>query len=52
MRHRPFAIDARARDRWMELMMASIDEQGLAAAHRDYLERFFGDMASFLINRR
>lgn len=51
IRHNPFALDQAARDRWMELMMASIDEQPAAAAQRDYLERFLGDIATFLINR-
>ncbi len=51
MRHAPFAVDQRARDRWMELMMASVDEHPTAAPHRAYLERFLGDIATFLINR-
>jgi hemoglobin len=51
MRHAPFAIDQRARDRWLELMLAAIDEQPAAAPHRSYLERFLGDIATFLINR-
>ena len=51
MRHAPFVVDQRARDRWMELMLASIDEQPAAAPHRAYLERFLGDIATFLINR-
>lgn len=51
-RHAPFAVDRAARDRWMELMLASVDEQGVAAEHREYLERFLGDIATFLINRR
>lgn len=50
-RHAPFAIDSRARDRWMQLMLASIDEQPAAAPYRDYLERFLGDIATFLVNR-
>lgn len=50
MRHAPFAVDQRARDRWMELMLAAIDEQPAAAPHRAYLERFLGDIATFLIN--
>ena len=50
-RHAPFAIDAAARDRWMELMLAAIDEQGVAPEHRAYLERFLGGIATFLINR-
>ena len=51
MRHAAFAVDAAARDRWMELMMAAIDEVGVAAEIREYLERFLGDVATFLQNR-
>ncbi len=51
-RHMPFRLDQRARDRWMELMMAAVDEQQVAAEHRDYIERFLGDIATFLINAR
>jgi hemoglobin len=29
MRHMPFAIDSRARDRWLTHMRASVDEQHL-----------------------
>jgi hemoglobin len=50
MRHMPFAVDQRARDRWMHLMLASVDEQPRAAPHRAYLEKFLGDIATFLIN--
>ncbi|MFN7669350.1 MAG: globin [Planctomycetota bacterium] len=50
MRHMPFVIDQRARDRWMELMLAAIDEQPAAAPHRAYLEQFLGDIATFLMN--
>jgi hemoglobin len=52
MRHMPFRIDPAARDRWMELMLAALDEVGVAAEHRAYLERFLGDIATFLINSR
>ena len=51
IRHAPFALDQAARDRWMALMLAAIDEQPTAAPHRAYLERFLGDIATFLINR-
>ncbi len=50
MRHMPFVVDQRARDRWMELMMAAIDEQPATAPHRAYLEKFLGDIATFLMN--
>ena len=50
MRHMPFVIDQAARDRWMALMLAAIDEQPAAAPHRAYLEKFLGDIATFLMN--
>ncbi|MBL1134190.1 MAG: globin [Chloroflexi bacterium] len=50
MRHAPFKIDQAARNRWVELMIAALDEVGLdpevAAVMRDYFE----NGASFLIN--
>lgn len=51
MRHMPFAVDERARDRWMSLMMAAVDEVGVAQAQRDELEAFLGGIATFLQNR-
>ena len=55
IRHAPFAVDLAARDRWMQLMMRSVDEQvaagKVAREHRDYLEKFLGDIATFLMNR-
>lgn len=51
MRHMPFVVDQAARDRWMQLMMASIDEQDVAPEHRAYLEEFLGGIATFLKNR-
>jgi len=50
-RHMPFVVDQGARDRWMALMMAAIDEVGVAPELRNYLEGFFGDIATFLRNR-
>ena len=51
IRHAPFALDRAARDRWMELMMAAVAEQGVAAGDREDLARFPGDIAAVLINR-
>ncbi|MCA9023067.1 MAG: globin [Planctomycetaceae bacterium] len=51
MRHAPFAIDQSARDRWMELMTAAMQEVELADEVRQTLEPFFDHMATFLINR-
>lgn len=51
MRHAPFAVDAAARDRWMELFMAAVDENDVAPEHRAYLDEFLGGIATFLKNR-
>lgn len=51
MRHAPFAIDTRARDRWMQLMTTAMDRIGLSGAQRTLLEAFLGDVATFLLNR-
>lgn len=54
MRHAPFAVDQAARDRWMELMGRSIDQQvaqGMPADVADFIRAFLGDIATFLINR-
>ena len=51
MRHMPFAIDARARDRWMALMSNALDSCEFEPAVTGALLRFFGDTATFMINR-
>ncbi|WP_417381195.1 globin [Gimesia sp.] len=51
MRHAPFAINQSARDRWMELMTAAMQEVELSDEIRQTLEPFFDQMATFLINR-
>jgi hemoglobin len=51
MRHAPFAIDQRARDRWIHLMEQAIDETALPASALPPLRAFFHDAATFLINR-
>jgi hemoglobin len=51
MRHAPFAIDQRARDRWISLMEAALDEAQLPQEALPPLRRFFHDAATFMINR-
>ena len=51
MRHLPFPIDRAARDRWIALMGESLAENGVEPALGDYMLRFLGDIATFLINR-
>jgi hemoglobin len=51
MRHGPFAIDQRARDRWMELMRKAMTDAALPEDAARVLENFFDGTATFMINR-
>lgn len=51
MRHAPFVVDQRARDRWMELMRKAMAEAALPAEAAQVLENFFDGTATFMINR-
>ena len=51
MRHMPFAIDQRARDRWMQLMNNALDRSDLPADVTALLRDFLGQIATFMINR-
>lgn len=51
MRHAPFAVDRRARDRWMQLMTRALDETELPAESDAVLRAFFDATATFMINR-
>jgi hemoglobin len=50
-RHAPFAIDQRARDRWMQMMTQALDETQLPREADLILRRFFDATATFMINR-
>jgi len=50
-RHLPFAIDQRARDRWIMLMTRALDEARLPPDADAVLRRFFDGMATFMMNR-
>ena len=50
-RHAPFAIDQRARDRWMTLMSSALDRAQLPAEVTTLLREFFENTATFMINR-
>lgn len=52
MRHMPFPIDRRARDRWVQLMSTAVEQSGIPAHAAEQLLRFCEDAATFLINRR
>lgn len=51
MRHMPFAVDSRARDRWVALMDAALVDAALEPESAATLRSFFASTASFLINR-
>lgn len=50
MRHAPFKIDQRGRDRWIELMEAALAEAELPADVIPPLRKFFHEAATFMIN--
>lgn len=50
-RHFPFPVDQRARDRWVALMEAALAEAQLEPASAATLRAFFGEVATFLMNR-
>ena len=50
-RHGRFAIDVRARDRWMELMGQALDEAQLPPDITEFLREFFGAVATMMMNR-
>jgi hemoglobin len=51
MRHAPFHINQRGRDRWIELMQAALEETALPDAALPPLRQFFHEAATFMINR-
>lgn len=51
IRHGPFAIGQRARDRWLELMTRALEEAALAEEPRKILASFFESTTTFLKNR-
>jgi hemoglobin len=51
MRHAPFTIDQRARNRWMELMRKAMAEAAIPPEAAQVLENFFDGTATFMINR-
>jgi hemoglobin len=51
MRHMPFSIGLAERDRWLELMGAAMQENGIQTAHAEILSAFFAQVADFMRNR-
>ncbi|HSI33093.1 MAG: globin [Phycisphaerae bacterium] len=50
MRHAPFKVDHAARDRWIEMMGASLAEAQIPADVAATLRPFFHSTATFMIN--
>ena len=50
MRHAPFPINQQARDRWIELMEAALEEVRLPEMAVQVLRPFFHGTATFMIN--
>ena len=50
MRHMPFKLDQRSRDRWVQLMDKALVEAALPAESTLCLREFFHNMATFLMN--
>jgi hemoglobin len=51
MRHLPFAVTPRARDRWMQLMTRALDEAQLPPDAASLLRQFFDQVSTMMINR-
>ena len=52
MRHLPFAVTLRARERWMHLMTRALDEAQFPREVDVLLREFFADVSTMMINRR
>jgi len=50
MRHAPFPVDLNARNRWMELMSAAMDELKIDAEIRVILHDYFHSTATHMMN--
>jgi hemoglobin len=51
VRHAPFQINQAARERWMQLMTAALEEAAFPPEADQFLRTFLGDIATFLVNR-
>ncbi|MEZ5978490.1 MAG: globin [Planctomycetota bacterium] len=51
MRHAPFPIGVAERNRWFQLMEASLLEAELPEEESQFLRGFFSEVATFLVNR-
>jgi truncated hemoglobin YjbI len=47
----PFRIDVTARDRWLQLMGRAMDECRITGSSREWLDRFYFQVADFMRNQ-
>ena len=52
MRHMPFKLDQRGRDRWVQLMDRALEQAALPQESADVLRQFFHHMSTFLMNAK
>lgn len=50
MRHMPFVIDQRARDHWLNHMLAAVDEVGITEPARSEMRGYFEMASTHMIN--
>jgi len=50
MRHAPFPVTPRARDRWLTHMRAGVEAAGMSAEHTEQMWEYFERAAHFLVN--
>lgn len=50
MRHMPFRLDQRGRDRWVQLMDRALEQAALPDESAQLLRQFFHHMSTFLMN--
>ncbi len=50
MRHLPFSIGVKERDRWVQLMNESIEENSIPESSAQQLSQFFTEVADFMRN--
>jgi hemoglobin len=51
MRHMPFAVNAAARERWLQLMTNALDQARLPPEVDAFLREFFDGVSAMLVNR-
>jgi hemoglobin len=51
LRHAPFTVDQRARDRWVRLMHNALEKSQLKPDATQVIQAFMSHIATFLINQ-